>query len=40
VNAGSHQVVVKKAGFADWTRTLNVTGGTINLNATLDTASK
>jgi CRISPR/Cas system-associated exonuclease Cas4 (RecB family) len=40
VNAGSHQVVVKKAGFTDWSRTLNVTGGTINLNATLDTASK
>jgi hypothetical protein len=40
VNAGSHQVVVKKSGFTDWTRTLNVTGGTINLNATLDTASK
>jgi hypothetical protein len=40
VNTGSHQVVVKKAGFTDWTRTLNVTGGTINLNATLDNASK
>lgn len=40
VTAGSHQVVVKKAGFADWSRTLNVTGGTINLNATLDAATK
>lgn len=40
VLAGSHQVVVKKAGFTDWSRTLNVTGGTINLNATLDAATK
>jgi hypothetical protein len=33
---GSHQVVVKKRGFSDWTKTLNVTGGTINLNAELE----
>ena len=33
---GSHQVAVKKKGFADWTRTLNVTGGTIHLNAELE----
>jgi PEGA domain len=39
VAAGSHQIVVKQKGFADWSRTLNVTGGTINLNASLDAAS-
>lgn len=33
VIGGSHHVVVKKQGFADWSRTLNVTGGAINLNA-------
>jgi PEGA domain-containing protein len=32
---GSHQVAVKKKGFTDWTKTLNVTGGTIHLNAEL-----
>ena len=36
LNSGNHQVVVRKKGFADWTRTLNVTGGNISLNATLD----
>jgi hypothetical protein len=35
---GSHQIVVKKRGFADWTKTLNVTGGNINLNAELEQA--
>lgn len=39
VAPGSHQIVVKKKGFADWSRTLNVTGGTISLNATLDAVS-
>ncbi len=34
---GSHQVVVKKKGFTDWTKTLNVTGGSIHLNAELET---
>jgi len=33
---GSHQIAVKKKGFADWARTLNVTGGSIHLNADLD----
>jgi hypothetical protein len=36
--SGSHQIVVKKRGFADWTKTLNVTGGNINLNAELEQA--
>jgi hypothetical protein len=36
VKPGSHQVNVKKKGFVTWTRTLNVTGGAIHLNAELD----
>jgi len=36
--AGSHQIVVKKKGFSDWTKTLNVTGGNINLTADLEQA--
>jgi hypothetical protein len=36
--SGSHQVVVKKQGFADWSRNLNVTGGTINLNVEMNPA--
>jgi hypothetical protein len=35
---GSHQVVVKKQGFADWSRNLNVTGGTVNLNVEMNPA--
>ncbi len=33
---GSHQVVVKKKGFADWTKTLNVTGGSVHLSVGLE----
>lgn len=36
---GSHQITVKKKGFAVWARTLNVTGGSIRLNAELERAS-
>jgi hypothetical protein len=36
VAPGSHQISVKKKGFVAWTKTLNVTGGTIHLNAELD----
>jgi hypothetical protein len=36
VAPGSHKVTVKKKGFTDWTKTLNVTGGTIHLNAELE----
>lgn len=36
VKPGSHQINVKKKGFQPWTRTLNVTGGTIHLNAELE----
>ncbi|HEX4038241.1 MAG TPA: PEGA domain-containing protein [Acidobacteriaceae bacterium] len=39
VAPGSHEVTVKKKGFAEWTRKLNVTGGTVNLDATLDAAA-
>jgi len=38
VTPGSHKVVVKKKGFADWSKTLNVSGGTIHLNAELEPA--
>jgi hypothetical protein len=36
VASGSHQIAVKKKGFADWTKTLNVSGGTVHLNAELE----
>jgi PEGA domain len=36
VTLGSHQIAIKKKGFADWTKTLNVSGGTIHLDAELD----
>ena len=36
VAAGRHQITVKRRGFIDWTKTLNVTGGTIHLNAELE----
>lgn len=36
VTSGSHQIMVKKKGFVDWSKTLNVTGGTISLNAELE----
>jgi hypothetical protein len=32
---GSHKIAVKKKGFADWTKTLNITGGTVHINAEL-----
>ena len=38
VAPGTHEITVKKAGFADWTRKLNVTGGSVNLDATLEAA--
>jgi hypothetical protein len=38
VATGKHQVTVKKRGFADWTKTLNVTSGAIHLNAELEPA--
>jgi hypothetical protein len=38
VPSGSHQISVEKKGFAAWTRTMNVTGGNIHLNAELEQA--
>jgi hypothetical protein len=39
VAAGSHDIAVKKKGFADWTKKLNVTGGSVHLSAELETAT-
>ena len=39
VAPGSHKIAVKKKGFADWTRTMNVTGGNVHLNAELEAAA-
>lgn len=36
VAPGSHQIAVKKKGFTDWARTLNVTGGSVHLSAELE----
>jgi hypothetical protein len=36
VAAGSHQIVVKKKGFTDRSRMLNVTGGMVHLSAELE----
>jgi hypothetical protein len=38
VAPGNHRIVVKKKGFADWTRTLSATTGTVHLNAELEKA--
>ena len=38
VATGSHQIAVKKKGFTDWTKTLNVTGGAVHLSAELEQA--
>jgi PEGA domain len=36
IAAGSHQIALKKKGFTDWIKTLNITGGTVRLNAELE----
>jgi PEGA domain len=36
VAVGSHDIAVKKKGFADWTRKLNLSGGSVHLNAELE----
>jgi hypothetical protein len=38
--AGDHNVVVKKNGFAAWTRKITISGGHVTLNAELAPASK
>ena len=35
---GSHQILVRKRGYGDWAKTLNATGGSVNLNAELEKA--
>ncbi len=39
VSAGKHSVSVRKPGFQDWTREMNLSGGAITLNAELVSAS-
>jgi len=36
VTPGSHEITVRRNGFADWSRKLSVTGGSIHLDATLE----
>jgi hypothetical protein len=36
MQSGSHQIAVKKKGFAGWNKTLNITGGSIHLSAELE----
>jgi hypothetical protein len=38
VTPGKHQIILMKKGFAMWTRSINISGGTIQLNADLDPA--
>lgn len=38
VNPGQHTIVVKKKGYGDWTRTMNVSGSSIHLNADLESS--
>jgi hypothetical protein len=38
LSAGSHKISLKKKGFADWSKTLNVASGTVNLDAVLEQA--
>jgi len=38
VAPGNHQVAIKKKGFTDWSKTLNITGGSVHLDAELDQA--
>jgi len=40
LSAGSHQIVVKRKGFADWSKSISVQGGSIHLNAELETLAK
>ena len=38
VAAGQHTITVKKKGYAAWSRTMTVSGGSVHLNADLDVA--
>lgn len=37
---GTHEIAIKKKGFVPWTRKMNVSGGSIHLNAELEQAPK
>lgn len=39
LTAGKHTIVVKKKGYADWTRTMSVSTGNVHLNADMEAAS-
>ena len=39
VTPGNHEISLKKKGFAAWTRKMNVTGGTVRVNAELEAGS-
>jgi hypothetical protein len=39
VASGNHDISVKKKGFADWTRKMNIAGGSIHLNAEMEQMS-
>jgi len=39
VTPGNHEISLNKKGFADWSRKLNVTGGSIHLSAELEATS-
>ncbi len=36
IAAGSHEITIKKKGFADWAKTLNVTSGSVHVSAELE----
>lgn len=36
VSAGNHEITIKKKGFSDWSRMLNVSGGNVHLDANLE----
>jgi len=40
VSAGQHKLSVKKSGFKSWERSISVSTGQVNVNATLEPASK
>jgi hypothetical protein len=40
ISSGSHEIAVKKKGYENWTRKLNVTAGSVHLNAELEAATK
>jgi hypothetical protein len=39
LTSGTHKIEVRKKGFKDWSRSMNVTGGSVRLSAELEQAS-